>query len=317
MRPGLHLIAALLAVAALDDGAIAQAADGATHRRIAASGFIPLEEMTFGGRDVRRVLPIDPYGFLPIPGIELERHEGGRITLRAQYREWTGPAYPVSPDEWNRLAVLEPAAFAPPGQNSFKPRPGVVVHCWSGLLEASPSTAGNWWGCNSGTRAGQAYTEAVLTLAMEKKGCPSSGKDALWRFSECFADADTLGDPALQERFAALRDRWTKQREPGSNILAEARRSLRAAKEEKEPSRLVAARRAVFAFGRQQEALRDILRDSFIVLPDSGTSDARSAAILRQTRRNWDEDVKAQNRNYIGLLEELARLLAETATPLS
>lgn len=170
MRTGLDLIVGLLAATALDDGAIAQAADTAAHRHIVASGFIPLEEMTFGGRDVRRVLPIDPYGFLPIPGIELERHEGGGVTLRAQYRDWTGPAYSVSPDEWNRLAVLEPAAFAPPGKNSFKARPNVVVHCWSGLLEASPSKAASWWGCNSGTRASQTYTEAVLTLAMEKKG---------------------------------------------------------------------------------------------------------------------------------------------------
>lgn len=314
MRTGLYLIAGLLAAVAGAGRAAAQIADDAVHRRITASGFIPLEEMTFGGRDVRRVLPIDPYGFLPIPGMELERHKDGRATLRAQYRGWTGPAYPVSPDEWDRLAALEPAAFAPPDENSFKSRPGVVVHCWSGLVEASPSKGTSWWACNSGTRASQAYTEAVLDLAIKKKGCPSSDKDALWRFSECFTDAGALADPVLQKQFAAFRDRWEKQREPGVNILAEARRSLRAAKD-RLPYNLTAARLAVFAFGQQQDALREILRASFSAFPESGALDARSATILAQARRGWDEDIKAQNRNYIELLEELARLLAVGGKP--
>ncbi|APR53129.1 hypothetical protein CA223_04100 [Sphingomonas koreensis] len=87
MRASLYLIFALIAVISFQDFAIAQTSnDDFVHRRTAASGFPPLEEMAFGDRDVRRVLPIDPYGFLPIPGIELERHRDGRLTLRAQYR---------------------------------------------------------------------------------------------------------------------------------------------------------------------------------------------------------------------------------------
>ncbi|VXC93461.1 hypothetical protein [Sphingomonas sp. AX6] len=315
MQFGLYAIVGLLAVAASNDCAIAQSADEATHRHIAAAGFIPLQEMTFGGRDVRRVLPIDPYGFLPIPGIELERHGGGRVTVRAQYRHWTGPAYRVSADEWNQIAALESAAFAPPGENRTKTRPGVVVHCWRGLLEASPSRAASWWGCNSGTKASQAYTKALLVLAMEKKGCPASDNDALRRFSECFRDDGTLDDPALQTQFAALRDRWTTQRVPGADILAQARQSLWTAKEDRVPTRLMAARRAVFAFGQHQNALRDMLRSSFTLFRNSVSMDTRSAAILSQTRSRWDEDIKAQNQNYVTLLEELAQLLAEDTRP--
>lgn len=71
----------------------------------------------------------------------------------------------------------------------------------------------------------------------------------------------------------------------------------------------------MFAFGQQQEALREILRGISAILAHSGASDTRSAAILRQTRRSWDEDIKAQTQNYTTLLEELAQLLAASTPP--
>jgi hypothetical protein len=318
MRAGLYLIFALIAAISFQGLAIAQTSDDDfVHRRIAASGFTPLGEMAFGDRDVRRVLPIDPHGLLPIPGIELERHRDGRLTLRAQYRTWTGVAYPVSRAEWDRLALLEAAAFGPPGKSTFKARPGLVIHCWSGLLEAVPRKAASWWACNNGTKAAQAYTEAVLVLAMQKKGCAPSDKSTLWGFSACFTDANKLEDPVLQERFGILRDRWLKQREPGSTILAQARLSLRAAREDRTPVSLMKAHQAVLAFGRQQKALREILHSSFTDLPDSESMDGRSAAILNQTRRGWDGDITAQDKNYIDLLEDIARLWADSSRPKS
>ncbi|APR53130.1 hypothetical protein CA223_04105 [Sphingomonas koreensis] len=185
------------------------------------------------------------------------------------------------------------------------------------MLEAVPQRAGSWSDCNNGTKAAQADTEAVLVLAMEKRGCTASDKSTLWRFSECFADANKLEDPALQERFRILQDRWAKQREPGSTILAQARHSLRAAREDRTPASLVKAHQAVLAFGRQQEALRKILRSSFTDLPDTESLNGRNAAILNQTRRGWDGDIAAQDRNYIVLLEDLARLLADSSQPKS
>ena len=311
MGIGRLLLAGLAAAAGLGAPA-AGASDeaSATHRMMASAGFIPLGEMTFAGRDVRRVITIDPYGGLAIPGLELERHADGRRTLRAQYRGWTGPAWSVTEAEWDRLAQLEPAAFAPPGKSSFEPRPNVVVHCWRGAIAASPARTASWWGCDEATRAAQEYADAVLALAIRKRGCPEGEKDLKWRFSHCFLpDTATLDDPALQERLAALRAQWSAQWEDGSDILMKARLALRAAKEERTPARIAAAREAVFAFGRQQEALRAVVQSSFDGLPESGEAGGRNGVVMAATRRQWFEDIEGQNRNYIGLLEDLARLL--------
>jgi hypothetical protein len=134
MRIECHLLTMLLGAAVLAAPAASQPADDDySSRLIADAGFIPISEMNFGGRDVRRVLPMDPYGILPIAGIELERHSDGRLTLRPQYRGWAGPAYPLAAGEWEALAALEAPAFAPPGKKAAKAKPGVVVHCWHGL----------------------------------------------------------------------------------------------------------------------------------------------------------------------------------------
>jgi len=315
MGPAPRLIAILLAAIMIGASAGAQTTAGETHRRIAEAGFIPLNEMTFGGRDVRRVLLADPYGILPIPGIEIERHKDRRVSLRGQYLDWTGPAYSLSADEWARLALLEASAFAPASKNSFKGNPDVVVHCWSGLIEASPTRAAAWSGCNSGTQPAQAYTEAVLMLAMDKKQCSPSTKTMFWRFSECFDDEGKLDDPALEERFAALRNRWAEQRQLSPAILAEARRALKAAREDRVPARLEAARSTVFAFGQHLETLRGVLRSSYADFPQSSGTNARSAAILAQARRRWADDISSGHENYIRLLEELARLLAGAPLP--
>lgn len=311
MRFFRRILAALPAALLLSGAALAQSSEERfVHQRMAASGFIPLDEMTFGGRDVRRVLPVDPHGMLPIPGIELERHADGRLTLRAQYRGWSGQAYDLSAGEWEQVAGLETTAYAPPAKSSARSNPNVVVHCWSGFLEASPDKAASWWGCNDGTRPAQVYTEAVLTLAMRKMDCDPSDKETLWRFSECLARTRKIDDPALAANFTELQSRWEKQREPGSDILARARLSLRAAQANRTDSLVATARDAVFAFGRQQEALRTIIQTSFSPFRAAEERGGGSAVILAETRRAWLEDVNAQDRNYIGLLEELARVQA-------
>lgn len=311
MRLAFQLLAAFPAALMLAGAAPAQSSnEGFVHQRMAASGFVPLDEMTFGGREVRRVLPVDPYGMLPIPGIELERHADGRQTLRAQYRGWTGQAYDVSPREWEQVSGLEAAAYAPPAKSSGRSDPNVVVHCWSGFLEASPDRAASWWGCNDRTRAAQAYTEAVLTLAMRKMDCPASKKEALWRFSDCLAKTRQLDDPTLAAKLTELRARWEKQREPGANILANARLALRAARATRTDALVATARDAVLAFGRQQEALRAILQTGFFPLRAAEARGGGSAVILDETRRAWLKDINAQDRNYIGLVEELARIQA-------
>jgi len=309
MRAGFHLLAVLLAATLASAPAMGRSDDNtATHQRMAAAGFTPLAEMTFGGRDVHRVLPMDPYGILGVPGIELERHADGHVTLRAQYKGWTGEAYAVSQAEWDRLTDLERAAYAPPGKSTFNGKPGVIVHCWSGLIESSPGNAASWWACDDGTRAARSYTEAVLDLAMQKMSCTDGGDDTLWRFSRCSASSYTLDDPALQERLTRLREQWKKQREPGAEILATARLTLRAAHTNRTAAQIGEAQKAVLAFGRQQEALRAIVQSSFTSLPELDESDGRNGVILAQVRRAWQQDIEGQDRNYIDLLEKLTQL---------
>ncbi len=299
-------------------GADAQPADEAyINWRFADAGFTPLTEMTFGGRDVRRVLPLDPYGFLPIPGVEMERHQDGHLTLRAQYRGWTGDAYALSQQEWSRLAELQSAAFAPPGENQYKIKPGVVVHCWSGMIQASPARAASWWACNSGTKAAQSYTEAVLELAMQKKGCPASKRDTFGRFSQCFANKGMPDDPTLQEGFLALTEAWKKQREPGADLLSDARKALDAASKGGDAESLLRARRAVLAFGGQQRALRDIVRKGTAFAKDAREASSKDATVIATQLDSWRADITAQETNYVGLLEQLTAISAPATAPAS
>jgi hypothetical protein len=304
------LLIAGLAAAGQQPAPNPEAERASVHGRMSASGFVPLEEMTFGGREVRRILPIDPYGGLPIPGIEIERHNEGRVTLRAQYRGYTGDVYDVSTTEWDQLAALEKAALGPPGKNSFIGRPGVAVHCWSGMVEASPAKAATWWGCNDGTLATQRYTEAVLELALSKKGCPPNEKNVLWQFDDCFRDSEILRDSVLNARFAALREDWTKQRELVPDLLGKARQALQAAEAEGTVHNLDAAQEAVLAYGQRQKALRRIRDSGNRSLPYGSVVDPRTQTIISQTQRYWNEVLSNSKGTYVELLEQLAKLLA-------
>lgn len=275
---------------------------------MASAGFTPVAEMAFGGRDVHRVLPIDPYGMLPIPGIELERHSDGRLTLRAQYRGWVGPAYSVSPDEWRRVAALESAAYGPLRKATHTIPPGVVIHCWSGLISATPDKSASWSACDDSAQAAQDYSLAVLDLAMRKMACPPSDKDPLWRFSAFTAAASQLDDAVLAQQLSVLRERWRVQREPGSDILAKARTALRVAHDAPSPATIKTARDAVLAFRRQQDALRTVVQGSFGLVGSGAPRSAKEIAIIDQTRAGWNDDIMAQSRNYIVLLEDLAKL---------
>jgi hypothetical protein len=145
---------------------------------------------------------------------------------------------------------------------------------------------------------------------MQKKGCGRREKEIYWAFADCFADGAKLDDPALEAKLDELRAAWRKQREPGSEILLNARLALRTARAKPTAEGIARGRESVFAFGRQQEALRAVLQSSFAAFPGSAAWTGRTAAILTDTRRQWSRDIEAQNQNYIGLLEELARLSA-------
>lgn len=312
MRTLFHAVGAIMLAGFLDRPAAAQNPDSnATHRLMVENGFTPIDDMIFGDRDVRRVLPIDPYGILPIPGIELERHHDGRLTLRTQYRHWTGTTYIISPEEWRRLAPLEIAAFAPDQNKRTKPAANALAHCWSGAVEASSPRASRFWHCSDESRAAQAYAEAALTLAMEKNNCPASDKGLFWRYADCFKDRGTIADPGAQRWLAGLVDRWTKIRAPVADLLAAARGSLQEAAAAPTPERVSAARGAVMAFGRQKRALTAVLTDSASSSRDDEARDDRSRAIISQTRKEWKDDIANTDHLYVELLEDLTKVLSD------
>ena len=224
---------------------------------------------------------------------------------------------PRSQTQRNRLAELQSAAFAPPGENQYKIKPGVVVHCWSGMIQASPARAASWWACNSGTKAAQSYTEAVLELAMQKKGCPASKRDTFGRFSQCFANKGMPDDPTLQEGFLALTEAWKKQREPGADLLSDARKALDAASKGGDAESLLRARRAVLAFGGQQRALRDIVRKGTAFAKDAREASSKDASVIATQLDSWRADITAQETNYVGLLEQLTAISAPATAPAS
>lgn len=279
------------------------------HRQMRMAGFAPLEEMTFGGRDVRRVLLLDPYRMLPIPGLEFERHADGRLTMRTQHAGWTGQVFALTPEEWGRLAALEAAAYAPPPVVPIKTeRPTVVIHCWGAFLEASPDKAAIWSGCAEKAVGATAYVEAALSLAIDKMACPASERANLWRFVDCTRAHHPLDDPGLEAMFAELRTAYDSRHGQGADLLGRARAALRVAGANRTPERVATARQEVLAFGRHQEAFRELIQTGFAPLRKAEMRSDANAAILDRTRRVWLDSLAAQDRNYIGLLEELARL---------
>lgn len=277
-------------------------------RHMSNAGLSSLQEMRFGGREVHQVLPIDAYGILPIPGVELERHRDGRLTLRLRYRGWADTPYDVSQEDWDRLAALEKTAFAPVPPAREKGNPMIVVHCTSGMIASTRSQARGWWACNPGDRPAMAYNDAVLDLAMKAMGCKATEKEAIWRFSTCTAAKAKLDNPIEQAKLEEFRRRWDTQREPGSDILARARMALRAAQQTPTEALRADAYHKIMDFGRQQQALRGIIQESGSGLPDPQDSDAKTQAIVSNQLRQWSADVEGQNRNYIDLLESYAAL---------
>lgn len=278
------------------------------HGQMQLAGFAPLAEMRFGGRDVRRLLLLDPYGILPVPGLEIERHADGRVTLRTQHRGWTGPVFDLAPETWPRLAALESEAYAPRPAPRATGQPTAVVHCWAAFLEASPDRAALWSGCG-GTRAGaRAYVDAVIALAIAEMACPAGQSDALWRFVECTRAPRPLDDPALAAAFTALNADHDARQNEGAELLSRARAALKTAAATRAPEAIAAADEAVFAFGRHQQALHTLAQTGFAPFRKAELRGGADAAIIEQARRAWGQNLAAQDRNYIGLLEALARL---------
>lgn len=306
-----------------------QAEQRAFERRlISQAGFPPITEVQAEGRVVRRVLLNDPYGMLPMPGIELERLGDGRVTLRLQYRGWSSvalnPSWTSDPVEvergaWDELAAIEQPLFTRPAFQPIDPatlppppsRPPPICHAWSARFEADWDRTASWSGCGGTDHPGYRYAAQVAELAVHSKaGCTFEASNPFGSFLDCFSFAKPLDDPALRAEFAILRKEYDEA--PGMERLAAARQALRAPGMTIGSQAWLDARAAVMGFREVHELRRQRLNSLVQLSYRAANASAADRAKLQYMVESWSQSVQSQEPNYSELLRGLAWPSGET-----
>lgn len=299
------------------------------HRLVSQAGFAPIAEAQAANRVVRRVVLNDPYGMIPMPGIELEQLPDGRVTLRLQYRgsssvalnpSWTSDPIDVEPSAWEELAALEQPLFT---RRPFRPidpaslppppsQPPPICHAWSARFEADSERTASWSGCGGTDHPGYRYASRVVQLAVRSKaGCAGEG-DPFSSFGQCFALTTPLDDPALQAEFAILRKEYDEA--PGSERLSAARQALRVPGLTLGSEAWFAAREAVGQFRDVHELRRQRLNRLVLLSGRAMAASAADRAKLQFAHANWSQFVQSQEANYAELLQGLAWPAGEITT---
>ena len=181
----------------------------------------------------------------------------------------------------------------------------MVRHCESGLIAASPDRAASW-GCDPRTGPAHAYGHAVIALAMAKGGCEGDPADAWSQLGRCFPPPP-FADAEADARLRALNAEWTALFEAGRNPLFAARDAIRAAPGQGRAGWL-AAREAVFAFGRHVDAMQDLSFAFNRAFPTTQPRAEADAIHIERARRQRQSDLAGPRSNYQGLLQSLAAL---------
>lgn len=295
------------------------------HSQFIEAGFASIAEVLADGREVRRVLLRDPYGMLPLPGIEVERRDDGRTTLRLQYRGRNGdpryPAWSTDPVEieqgaWDELAALEPALFARPVYQPVRsvatpaptappPPPPPLCHAWLARFQADRARTASWTECGGRDGPGYRYAVRVAELAVgTKPGCPLAPGNVFGSFSACFSLTAPLDDPALREDYEGLRKAYDEAQ--GSERLDRARRALLVPDLTLGSPAWLEARAAVAAYKEVHDLQRDMLSLLVRLLRGTATISDADRAKLRYTIDNWTQSLRGQESNYSDLLQRLA-----------
>jgi hypothetical protein len=173
-------------------------------QRLVGAGFVPAGDIRKQGRTLVRASYSEPRLFLRMPGITLERVEGGAIlSLTSDGRAPTGRAA-VPLEKWQELQRLEAAAFAPdpsPTPLAWRngdpvPDPPPVCHGWGAVIErVSPARADKVWGweCDR-SEVHRARLDYALRLAAI----------ALTEMPQCQALRQTLGSENSHYVFGRL-----------------------------------------------------------------------------------------------------------------
>lgn len=283
------------------------------HNQFTQAGFASIAEVRAEGRDVRRLLPEDPYMMLPVPGIELERLPDGRVTLRLQYRGWSSKPVPVDAAAWDALALQEGAVFArpvfrrapaqaPPASPPASPPP--ICHGWIARFEADYGRTASWAQCGGGKTPAYNYAIRVVELAIgTKPGCTFEADNPFFSFSKCFAPTQALDDPELDAKFAVLRKEYDEA--PGAERLAEARRALNVPGLTLGSKPWLDGRAAVKRFRDVQKLREDRLQQLRQLASARVNASDADKAKMQQTIAHWADFIRSQESNYSDLLQRL------------
>lgn len=284
------------------------------HRLFTEAGFAPISEVRAAGRHVRRLLLHDPYMILPVPGIEVERSAGKRLTLRLQYRGWTGEPVSINPAAWQTLASHEQAVFAKPQPPPARDQamlasppptsPPAVCHGWIARFEADEERTASWSECGSVRSAAYDYAAHLIELAINTRAdCAFEPDNAFWSFNRCFAPKESLDDPKLEATFAVLRKEFGEA--PGAERLAEARRALNTPGLTLGNQVWMDARAAIAKVQEVDQFRRYRLQKLEQLAYRASDASSADKAKMRQTIENWSDFVRSQERNYSELLRRL------------
>lgn len=272
------------------------------------AGFSSIAELSIEGREVRRMLLRDPYGTLPVPGVELERLDDRQVTLRLQYFDRSSDPVAIHSAAWDRLVDQESAIFAvseyrPSLTPNKTPEPRAMCHGWIARFQADYHLTASWAACDPKTSgAGFDYAVAIIKLAIATKPtCVFDRADPFWSFSKCFA-SQSLDDPKLERTFSVLRKNYDLA--PGVERLAEARRAINARLTIGSQSWLN-ARAAVARYKEVQDLRSEQLLRLRQLASTAGDGSAADKAKMQQTIETWTYFLKSQQTNYIELLQRL------------
>lgn len=286
----------------------AQPADIAfNHRQFDDAGFIPIAEFQAGNREVRRLIVRDPYGFLPIPGVEIEKRRNGTVTMRLQYREWRTEPEPIDAAAWSRLVARDKDMFAPrefrsaPAVDPSRPPP--VCHGWQLIVQSSNGEAGSWWECQDGAGPRADYVRAFIDIALAARpACPRE-TDNRWAFQKCFGETNDLDDKDVGGRFKAILKELEEA--PSAKRLAAARMALRAQGLELGNTQWLEARQAVTLLletgAIQRRKLQELIRLEY----QSKAATKLDKLRMQRVIRHWSQQLNAWEQNKTEVLRQL------------
>lgn len=163
------------------------------------AGFGPLSDLIPQKRMVKRALFQDPYMFMQLPGVEIERLRKGSVTLRIVNRQGKTAPVALLASTWARLTRLEGTLFRPrpyvpwdpPTADRPPPSPPPICHGWIvrfGALDKAGARSASWAQCGGDAEPGSGYANEIARLAVSTRPqCKFDQSNPLWSFSKCFS----------------------------------------------------------------------------------------------------------------------------------